>query len=191
MKNFPAYSLMLLLLILAGCNDRGSRNNNGEIATNSEKVNEHIISIEEATKFTARFRDNRTRLNRSVSSDPYFKENPFTLRNAEYFNRDAIAALLNQAGDNGGIRIYLGQDEKGTVRLVLVPATPERDVITRLVAKNQLTIPGINSANAAPFANEQAVERGQECPEVCPRNSPLNPDTLINKGGFPDDTIRD
>lgn len=186
--NSLTYSLVAFsftLLMGTSCNNR---NNGGSgIQVDPKKVQEHIIPIQQAIEYTTRFRENRTRLDSFFSimsgvqterQPPDTKnlaaiKNPLTLKNAEYFNRDAIAALLNHAGPDGGIRIYLGQDEKGVVKLVLIPVKNNEDIITRLVAKKAMNIPGVKSADAAPYQEGDAIEKGQECPEMCPTGSPL------------------
>jgi len=165
------FALSFSLLAISGCTDGGTGTDGGSITVDDKKVQEHIISIEEAIEYTRRFRQSRARLDSFFGVRTPIRPNqgrkdtaaqqsrgPLTLKNAEYFNRDAIAVLLNQAGPDGGVRIYFGQDNNGVVKLVLVPVKNREDVITRLVAKTGITIPGIQSANAAPFAGEQASQ---------------------------------
>jgi hypothetical protein len=94
--------------------------------------------------------------------------------NAEQFNRDAIAALLNAPGAKG-IRIYLGRDGKGLIRMVLVPTDAKNnDIITTLLTSDQVMIPGISGAYALPPQTGDAIESGQRCPTLCAGSSPLN-----------------
>ena len=162
-------AIILLLLVFTSCKDEGDERT---IGIDQKNVQEHLIPIDEAIQYTRKFRNTRSVLNRTIAKDSFFVKNPLILLNAEYFNRDAIAALLNQAGPRGGIRIYLGQDKAGKIKLVMVPATRERDIITELLAKSIDSLPATPPSEVAPIVGS-AIERGQECPEVCPFSSPL------------------
>jgi len=73
--------------------------------------------------------------------------------------------LLNQKGADG-IRIYFGRDEKGQVRLVLLPVDKNgKDIRVKLLDDKNIT----QKAGAAPpdDIDGEAVEAGQRCPTVC------------------------
>src|SRR5438874_89687 len=111
LPNFSPYALIAVAFsvsITTGCKDQQEK---AQIPVDRKKAQEHIIPIEQAIQYTSRFRESRTMLYRSIAKDSFFAKNRFVLLNAEYFNRDAIAALLNQTGTDGGIRIYSGQDK--------------------------------------------------------------------------------
>ncbi|MEO6917156.1 MAG: hypothetical protein ABI151_17360 [Chitinophagaceae bacterium] len=174
LKQAGNYLLLIIAVatFIAGCNDNPNNKNTG-LTFNAENARQHVMPLNEALKYTARFKDSKTRLDSAISGNNFFKEHPFKLLNGEYFNRDAIIALLDKA-EKGGIRIYLGQDEKGTLKFILVPATEKQDYLTKLVAFNgALKIPGMNTARAAPFQDYEVMERGQECPNMCPEGSPF------------------
>ncbi len=165
--------IALLLLIVIGFAQCRTKNGGPIPISSRDSVRAHIIPIETAEAFTKSFRNGMTELKREIK-DSSFLENRFNLPNAEEFNRDAIAALLNARGAKG-IRIYLGRDDKGLIRMVLVPTDAKNnDIITTLLTSNQKSIPGIASANALPPQQAQAVESGQRCPTMCAENSPLN-----------------
>ncbi len=160
-----------LVVTIAGCKNQRDNNNTGNnsIKFDSARATEHLISLDEAIKFTRRYKDSRTRL------DTFLNKNTFRMLTSEYFNRDAIAALLNQVDSSGGIRIYYGQDSNGTVKLVIVPATRQRDIITKILApKSDTTTTSKRNQSAQAFgADGDAMERSQECPDACPDESPL------------------
>ncbi len=160
------------ILLITGCNNNGITTDS-DLKFDQENARRHVMPVSEALKYTARFKQSRRVLDSTIGGNEYFKKNPIKLLNGEYFNRDAIIALLNQA-EKGGIRIYLGQDEKGTLKFILVPASEKQDYLKTLVAINEaIKVPGIKNANAAPFQSGEVMERGQECPTMCPDGSPF------------------
>jgi hypothetical protein len=98
---------------------------------------DHDISLLDAATMTANFRSTQT-------GSSYIK--------AEFFGKDAIAAILNQ-DDCVGIRIYYALDDAGVPKLVIVGVNAdEDDLYDGLIA-----------------------ERGSVCPPACANNnSPLN-----------------
>lgn len=163
-------ALLILMVSLEQCRTK----NSGSIPiSNRDSVSVHIIPIERAEAFTKSFRTGLMELGRQIKDSAFLGKN-FNLPNAEEFNRDAIAALLNAPGAQG-IRIYLGKDENGLIRMVLVPTDAKNnDIITTLLTSDQVMIPGISSANALPPQNGQALENGQRCPTLCGGDSPMN-----------------
>jgi hypothetical protein len=161
------WSLYLVMLIggltTVGCNPTSPVN----IPVNEDSVRSHILPIQEAVSYTKNFRAIR---------DSSYKQLP-TLKNAlnfgqaEGFNRDAIAVLLNQQDGSGakaaGIRIYYGLDKGGEVRMILVPYDSRgNDIVAQLVGNKVVRVPGIASANAF-VSNGQTIEEGQRCPVIC------------------------
>lgn len=163
-KSLQLASVVLFVWILAalGCTPPGPVN----IPFNEDSVRSHILPIGEAISYTKNFRSVR---------DSSFKlstlKNSAIFGQAEGFNRDAIAVLLNQQDASGakaaGIRIYYGLDREGQVRMILVPYDNKgNDIINELIGNKVVSIPGIPAASA--FAtNGQTIENGQRCPVVC------------------------
>jgi hypothetical protein len=128
-----------------------------QIPYDKEKAQVHIISIKDAAQLAANFRKGRVALNRQLK-DTAFLNTSFNMPLAEAFNRDAVVALLDQKGAKG-VRIYLGQDAKGLVRLVLVAVNDKgNDIIGKNGRIMKLTQ---NDGDAF------ALESGQRCPTLC------------------------
>lgn len=164
-------SLAFLTLILAaflwiGCNNGNGGINAGGIPFDERRAEQSVISIDTAKQYQANFINTREASGRLVGDTSFFRQN-FNLPNAESFTRDAIILLLNQKGADG-IRIYYGKDKAGVVRLVLLPVDKDgKDIQNVLIDRGQtqaISIPGIQSAQAAPPSQAQAVENGQTCP---------------------------
>lgn len=143
------------LFTLAGCTGGG-----GDIPVDEKLARVHIIPIKEAKAFTDSFEEGRAYLSKKLGDSTYLTDS-FNLPNAEMFNRDAIALLLNQEGA-AGIRIYLGRDPKGQIRMVLLPVNKEgQNIITRLLPYGK-GIKGVYGEEEG-----EAVENGQRCPTMC------------------------
>jgi hypothetical protein len=128
-----------------------------QIPYNEENAKVHIISINAASQFVENFTRGKIALDRQLKDTTYLDKN-FNMPVAEAFNRDAIAALLNQKGAKG-VRIYLGQDQKGLVRLVLV-AVDDRG--SDIVGSNGRIMKFAGNSQGA-----IALESGQRCPTLC------------------------
>jgi hypothetical protein len=141
-------------VILTGCY-------RDKIPFNRERAQQEIIPIEQARSLQKNFIASHERLEKVITDSTFLKEH-FNLPNAETFNRDMIAVLLNQ--DSAvGIRIYYGEDEKGQIRLVLLPVDEKgNDIVNTLIATTAIKVPGISSAYAQ--TGGQAGETGQGCP---------------------------
>ncbi|QEH41872.1 hypothetical protein [Chitinophaga sp. XS-30] len=143
------------------------------IPVNDEVAKAHVISMDEAAGYTHAFANAKMQLARQLQDTGYLNRE-FNLPVCEMFNKDAIAALLNQQGATG-IRIYLGLNEKKEVCFVIVPTSGEgKDIRSRLVSDNGFSIPGISKAMAQANEFEQALERGIRCPHMCDLESPLS-----------------
>ncbi|HEX9511301.1 MAG TPA: hypothetical protein VF939_12515 [Puia sp.] len=175
-----SWSLPLLFLMvifgtftLSGCHE-GSE----EVPINVDSVKSHVIPIQEAIMFTSKYRATVDSLNAKC---PLFKDS-FQIGHAEAFNRDSYRLLLKQKDSTGapaaGIRIYYGLDEKGVLKLVLVPYDKNgNDIITHLISNEDKQVPGVSPAHteALTVNSAQALETGQLCPPVCPpQTSVLN-----------------
>lgn len=162
-------SLVFLTLFLAsfiwiGCNNNGGAG--GKIPFDERRAEQSVISIDTAKQYQRNFISTREALGRLIGDTNFLRQN-FNLPNAESFTRDAIILLLNQTGADG-VRIYYGKDNNGVVRLVLLPVDKNgKDIQNVLIDRGQtqaISIPGIQSAQAAPPSEAQAVENGQTCP---------------------------
>jgi hypothetical protein len=153
---------LLTLSAMSSCNE-----NKGGIPIDRERAKQHIISLEQADSYKADFAKTKEVL-RSRISDSSFLDKEFDMPIAEMFNRDAIALLLNQEGADG-VRIYLGRDANGKIRLVLLPVDKNgKDIRKMLIDEQGLT----QKAGAQPPSGTssgfgQAVEVGQRCPDLC------------------------
>lgn len=136
----------------------------GKIPIDEKRAALHIITETRAKDYQKSYSTATEELQRQVK-DSAFLDQRFKLPIAEAFNRDAIGALLNAQGADG-IRIYLGRDSIGRIRLVLVPITKEgKDIYTRLIGTADVPANGVS---AAPTPQPgQAVEIGQICPTLC------------------------
>jgi hypothetical protein len=165
-KPFSWLSLLSISFVMAiGCTQ--PLKFPGSIPVNEDSVRRHILPIAEAVEYTAHFRTVR---------DTFYKQHPplgnaMNMGQAEAFNRDAIAILLNQkdasGNDAAGVRIYYGLDKNGLVKMILVPYDSRgNDIINKLVGEKAVSVPGLSSANA--FGSDgQTIEVGQRCPTIC------------------------
>lgn len=144
------------MLLLSSCH--------GKIPLDEQKASLHIIPGPQGKEYIHSFQEASIELSRQIK-DSSFLDKQFQLPIAEAFNRDAIAALLNATGAQG-IRIYLGRDKVGQIRLVLVPITKEgNDIYTKLINKRDAPASGATAGAATP--ESQVVEVGQRCPTLC------------------------
>lgn len=167
--------LIICICCLSGCNTGPG---NCEPAVNEDSVRNHVISLKEAIDFTTRFRKTVDTLNTHC---PPFKDS-FRVGHSEAFNRDSYYLLLKQKDSTGspaaGIRIYYGLDDKGVMKLVMVPYDKNgNDIIKHLVSVGDKPVPGVSAAKTESLAVDgaQAMETGQLCPPNCPPTSPLEP----------------
>jgi len=160
----------LSLVILQSC--KHCDNTGSQIPYNKDKAKVHFISLGAASTLTANYRKEKITLTREITDTNYLANN-FNLPNAESFNRDAIAALLNQKGAEG-VRIYLGKDKQGLIRLVLAAVDSTGNDITGASREVSANAGLIESANAAPTQSAILLESGQRCPTLCGASSPLN-----------------
>lgn len=164
-SRFLGFFTLFIAFIWAGCNnDNGG--NNGKIPFDESRAAQSVISIDTAKQYQANFISTREILGKLIGDTSFLQQN-FNFPNAESFTRDAIILLLNQTGADG-IRVYYGKDNAGVARLVLLPIDKNgKDIQTVLIERGQtqaISIPGIQSAQAAPPSEAQAVENGQTCP---------------------------
>jgi hypothetical protein len=158
---------VLSLIILQGC-----VHTSNQIPFNPEKAKKHFISLANAQALTAGYRKEKITLTREIADTNYLATN-FNLPNAEAFNRDAIIALLDQKGAEG-VRIYLGRDKQGLIRMVLAAVDSTGNDITSAPVRVSANTGFIESANASPAPPAVLLESGQRCPTLCGSDSPLN-----------------
>src|SRR5580692_11272465 len=86
-----AFLLIVLMISAMGCGTPPSPTN---IPFNEDSVRSHILPIRQAVTYTQEFRNIRDSAFRGLSAKEAFGQ-------AEAFNRDAIAVLLNQQDASG------------------------------------------------------------------------------------------
>jgi hypothetical protein len=152
----------LTLLVLTSCKDDDDQS--GEIPYNKERARQHIIDTKTADAYRYWFGRTKDSIRRYMVDSNFLDKN-FNMPVAEMFNRDAIAVLLNQKGADG-IRIYLGKDSIGQVRLVLFPVDKNgKDIRTMLIDDRTITQ---KAAGQVSYGGPgQGVEVGQRCPDAC------------------------
>ncbi|MBB6500623.1 hypothetical protein [Pedobacter cryoconitis] len=163
-KTLFSMGMMLGIAFLFSQCRRGNESD-PQIPYNPTNAKLHIISIRDAARLTANFRQEKTVLSRQLRDSTFLDKN-FNLPLAEKFNRDALAALLDQKGAKG-MRIYLGEDKKGQIRLVLVAVNDKGNDITG--SDGKLVRLTSNEANDA-----IALESGQRCPTLCSETGPID-----------------
>ena len=158
----------LLLAGISGCGPNHGEAGGGKPAINEDTLRNHVIPIELAIQYTKAFRgvlDERNHFNpKAIDS--------LTFNHAEEFPSDVFLSLLDQSnakqGRAKGIRIYLGRDEKGVLKLVLVPVDSlGNDIINHLVDVNGKPVPGSPRVEALQASGGQTIEVGQLCPTIC------------------------
>jgi hypothetical protein len=113
-----------------------------------------FISLPTAIEMTARFRTERN----NILQFEYQDQNVLPL--SETFDRSAIDTLLGKEGAVA-LRIYYGMDENLKIHAIIVASNENNE---DLLAPMSLTA----------TEEEDIVENGTRCPELCPEPSPLN-----------------
>lgn len=125
--------------------------------TNSlPSANAHFISLNEAITMTALYRADKE----TILATSFQNQNILPL--SETFNRNAFDTLLAKEGCEA-LRIYYGMDENSKIHAIVVAVNED----------NEDMLPELT--NAA-LIDEDIVEEGQRCPDLCPPASPLNED---------------
>jgi len=187
MNKFPtSFSRMLpaaagLLMITAALTLSGCGGGPSEPPIDEDSVRPHAISIREAAALCSRFRVVTDTL--KVKCPPF--KDALNTGYAEAFNRDTYRILLKQKDSTGalaaGIRIYYGLDEKGVMKLVMVPYDKNgNDILNHLISTDVKPIPGDSSKERKAESltagdGAQAMEQGNLCPTVCSPTGPLMP----------------
>jgi hypothetical protein len=114
----------------------------------------HFISLTEAVDMTTLYRSDKE----TILATAY--QNQDILPLSETFNRDAFDTLLAKEGCEG-LRIYYGMDENLNVHAIIVAVNEENEDILPDSTQNTIT-------------ENDIVEEGQRCPDLCPPPSALN-----------------
>ncbi len=157
--------LMGIVLCIALLFDQ-CRSGNGsdhQIPYNADSAKVHVISFRKAAELATNFSRGKIELGRALKDSSYLNKS-FSLPLAEKFNRDAIIQLLNEKGAEG-LRIYLGKDSVGLVRMVLVAVDKNNNDITGDFGK-------IMKFSSNPSDQPVAMEAGQRCPTLCSGPAP-------------------
>lgn len=162
LRNLTLMSIMLGVTVLFSQCRNEITTDQQQIPYNREKAQVHVIPEDIARQLTANFKKGQAELARQLKDSAYLQKS-FSMPLAESFNRDAIALLLNQKGAKG-VRIYLGQDAKGIVRMVLV-AVDERN--NDIVGKNGKVMKFTSLDDSADGSSSVILEAGQRCPTLC------------------------
>lgn len=154
---------VIIVMVLTKCHPTKTGAGGEGLVYNKDSAKVHIIPVDTAIKLTTTFRLIQKETARRLRDSSYIVEFPL----AEKFNRDAILALLDQKGAKG-VRIYLGEDRKGPVKMVLVAVDSLGNDITG--RSNRIMRPAGNTGTA----DGVVLEAGQRCPTLCSTNSVLN-----------------
>jgi hypothetical protein len=164
MKSLKIFTVACLavciVMILSKCHPKSTSDH---IPYNKDSAQVHIIPIDTAVKLTSTFRLVQMQMARKLHDTAYVVNFPL----AEKFNRDAIIALLDQKGARG-VRIYLGEDKSGPVKMVLVAVDSLNNDITGRTHKV------MKFTSNASTQDGVALEAGQRCPTLCSVNSVLD-----------------
>ena len=165
----------LFLSGIHGCKPPQQNGNPPGASINEDSVRNHIIPISEAIAYTRAF---RALITESGRIRPDLKIPP-TFAHAEEFPSDLFYALLEEnnskQGKAKGIRIYLGSDSSGNVKMVLVPVDSlGNDMIGKIIDLKGKPMPKARALSLQ-ADDGQAGEAGQYCPTLCDGgNSGLN-----------------
>ena len=114
----------------------------------------HFIPLTTAAAMTAKFRGERE----NILKAEYQQQNVLPV--AETYDKACFETLLSKAGCTG-LRIYYGMDESLKIHAIIV-------------AVNQNNEDMLPVASLAATEEEDIIESGIRCPELCPAASPLN-----------------
>ena len=117
-------------------------------------ANAHFISLNQAIDMTTLYKSDKE----AILATAYQNQN--ILPDSETFNRNAFDTLLAKEGC-AGLRIYYGMDENLKVHALIVAVNEDNEDI----------LPALASPTVI---DEDIVEEGQRCPDLCPPPSPLN-----------------
>lgn len=122
---------------------------------NIPAANANFITLTKAVTMTTLYRSDKE----AILATAYQNQN--ILPNSETFNRNAFDTILAKAGC-AAVRIYYGMDENLKIHAIIVPVNEDNEDILPEQTNNQAE------------EEEDIVEEGQRCPDLCPPSSPLN-----------------
>jgi hypothetical protein len=114
----------------------------------------HFISLSTAAEMTARFRNNRE----NILKADYQNQNVLPI--AETFDKAAFETLLGKE-EATSVRIYYGMDENLKIHAIIVAVNQNNEDI---LPSSSLTV----------TEEEDIIDSGVRCPELCGEPSPLN-----------------
>lgn len=119
----------------------------------------HFISLQEAIDMTSLYRTEHE----NILKTDY--QNQGILPLSEAFDRSAFDTVLAKEGC-AGLRIYYGMSEDLKIHAIIVGTDANGDDI--LPQENSMAISNENTDE------EDIIEKGIRCPDICPSGSPLN-----------------
>jgi len=158
----------LFLSGVSGCGPHQGEGGGGTPTINKDTLRNHVIPIELAREYMKSFLgvlDSNYHVNpKSIDSLKLYK--------AEEFPADVFYDLLAQSnakqGQAKGIRIYLGRDPGGQLRMILLPVDSlGNDIINHLVDQNGKPLPGAARVEKLTTDGGQGFEVGTVCPTAC------------------------
>jgi hypothetical protein len=160
--------VLLFLSGISGCGPQHDGGDRGKPTINQDTLRNHAIPISLAKQYTRAF---QASLDTNLHLSPKALDSVRFIH-AEEFPSDVFYDLLEQnnpkQGHAKGIRIYLGRDASGQVKLVLVPVDSlGNDIINHLVNMNGKPVPGTAHVEALQVNDGQGYEEGQSCPTAC------------------------
>jgi hypothetical protein len=118
----------------------------------------HFISLSTATAMTTRFRNNRE----SILKTEYQNQNLLPI--AETFDKAAFEILIDKP-EATALRIYYGMDENLKIHAIIVAVNQDNEDI-------------LPSSSLTATEEEDIIDSGIRCPELCPSPSPLNGEAI-------------
>lgn len=151
----PILTVLAICFLLPAC-----WQNTGKLPVNEAKASEEIIPFKLGVAYQDSFLSAHASL-KELLKDTNFLETKFRMPNAETFNRDAMATLMNTPGAEG-VRVYMGIDKTGELKFVLVPVDKNgKDIVSMLLYSNHV---GYGTTQPLKDVDSQLVENGQVCP---------------------------
>lgn len=117
-----------------------------------------FISLQEAIDMTSLYRDNRE----NILKTDYQDQDILPL--SETFERAPFDTVLAKNGCTS-LRIYYGMSEDLKIHAIIVGVDDNGDDM--LPSENDIV-------NDEEFEDEDIIEKGARCPDICPAGSPLN-----------------
>lgn len=118
----------------------------------------HFISLQEAIDMTSLYRSQ----GQNILKPEY--EGQGILALSETFGRSVFDTVLSKAGCTG-LRIYYGMSDDLKIHAIIVGVDSAGDDM--LPEEDRLL-------ESSETAEEDIIERGIRCPDICPPGSPLN-----------------